>query len=70
MSLIYSFNLRNRDDISDGGAQHFADTVEAIKKLSPETEVEVLTSDFNGAYESIKTVVNSSIKVFAQNRDS
>ena len=57
----------NRDDISDGGAQHFADTVEAIKKLSPETEVEVHTSDFNGDYESIKTVVNSPIKVFAQN---
>jgi lipoic acid synthetase len=57
----------NRDDISDGGAQHFADTVEAIKKLSPKTEVEVLTSDFNGDYESIKKVVNSPIKVFAQN---
>ena len=57
----------NRDDISDGGAKHFADTVEAIKQLSPQTEVEVLTSDFNGAYDSIKTVVNSPIKVFAQN---
>tara|TARA_B100001989_G_scaffold138692_1_gene98328 strand:+ start:3056 stop:4030 length:975 start_codon:yes stop_codon:yes gene_type:complete len=57
----------NRDDIFDGGAQHFADTVEAIKKLSPQTEVEVLTSDFNGDYESIKTVVSSPIKVFAQN---
>ena len=57
----------NRDDIPDGGAQHFANTVEAIKKLSPQTEVEVLTSDFNGDYESIKTVVNSAIKVFAQN---
>ena len=29
----------NRDDIPDGGAQHFAKTVEAIKKLSPQTEV-------------------------------
>lgn len=57
----------NRDDIEDGGAQHFADTVNAIKKLSPKTEVEVLTSDFNGAYQSIKTVVDSPIKVFAQN---
>jgi len=57
----------NRDDISDGGAQHFADTVNAIKKLSPKTEVEVLTSDFNGAYDSVETVVNSPIKVFAQN---
>ena len=68
MSLKYIvLTCVNRDDISDGGAQHFADTVEAIKKLSPETEVEVLTSYFNGAYESIKTVVNSPIKVFAQN---
>ena len=68
MSLKYIvLTCVNRDDISDGGAQHFADTVEAIKKLSPETEVEVLTSDFNGDYESIKTVVNSPIKVFAQN---
>jgi len=57
----------NRDDISDGGAKHFANTVEAIKQLSPQTEVEVLTSDFNGVYESIETVVNSPIKVFAQN---
>ena len=57
----------NRDDISDGGAKHFADTVEAIKQLSPQTEVEVLTSDFNGAYDSIKTVVNSPIKVSIPN---
>ena len=71
---ISSMNLKyivltcvNRDDISDGGAKHFADTVEAIKQLSSQTEVEVLTSDFNGAYDSIKTVVNSPIKVFAQN---
>ena len=57
----------NRDDIADGGAQHFANTVNTIKKLSPKTEVEVLTSDFNGVYESIETVVTSPIKVFAQN---
>ena len=57
----------NRDDISDGGAKHFAETDKAIKQLSPQTEVEVLTTDFNGAYDSIKTVVNSPIKVFAQN---
>ena len=57
----------NRDDIPDGGAKHFAATVNAIKKASPNTEVEVLTSDFNGSYDSIETVVNSPIKVFAQN---
>lgn len=57
----------NRDDIADGGAQHFADTVNAIKNKSPETEVEVLTSDFNGSRDAIRTVVESPIKVFAQN---
>ena len=68
MSLKYIvLTCVNRDDIPDGGAQHFAKTVEAIKELSPQTEVEVLTSDFNGAYDSIETVVNSPIKVFAQN---
>ena len=68
MSLKYIvLTCVNRDDIPDGGAQHFANTVEAIKELSPQTEVEVLTSDFNGAYDSIETVVNSPIKVFAQN---
>ena len=68
MSLKYIvLTCVNRDDIPDGGAQHFASTVEAIKELSSQTEVEVLTSDFNGAYDSIETVVNSPIKVFAQN---
>ena len=68
MSLKYIvLTCVNRDDIPDGGAQHFAKTVETIKELSPQTEVEVLTSDFNGAYDSIETVVNSPIKVFAQN---
>ena len=57
----------NRDDIADGGARHFADTVNAIKNKSPKTEVEVLTSDFNGSRDAIRTVVESPIKVFAQN---
>ena len=57
----------NRDDISDGGAQHFANTVNAIKSKDKNIEVEVLTSDFNGSNESIRKVVQSPIKVFAQN---
>ena len=36
-----------RDDLSDGGAQHFAETVKAIKSVDKNIEVEVLTSDFN-----------------------
>ena len=57
----------NRDDITDGGAQHFADTVNAIKIKDKNIEVEVLTSDFDGSREAIKKVIESPIKVFAQN---
>tara|TARA_A100001234_G_scaffold155988_1_gene137532 strand:+ start:4477 stop:5445 length:969 start_codon:yes stop_codon:yes gene_type:complete len=57
----------NRDDIPDGGAQHFADTVNAIKNKDKNIEVEVLTSDFDGSRQAIKKVIESPIKVFAQN---
>ena len=57
----------NRDDIADGGAKHFANTVKAIKSKDSNIEVEVLTSDFNGSRDAIRTVVQSPIKVFAQN---
>ncbi len=57
----------NRDDIPDGGAQHFANTVNAIKEKDRNIEIEVLTSDFNGSKEAVKTVIDSPIKVFAQN---
>ncbi len=56
-----------RDDLSDGGAQHFAETVKAIKSVDKDIEVEVLTSDFNGDQSAIRKIVNSPIKVFAQN---
>ena len=36
----------DRDDLDDGGAQHFADTIHAIRKASPETSIEILTPDF------------------------
>ena len=57
----------NRDDIADGGAKHFANTVNAIKSKDSNIQVEVLTSDFNGSRDAIRTVVQSPIKVFAQN---
>ena len=57
----------NRDDLPDGGAQHFADTVKLIKKLNPNTAVEALTPDFKGLSSSINTLVNCGLEVFAQN---
>ena len=57
----------NGDDLSDGGAQHFAETVKLIKKLNPHTAVEALTPDFKGLSSSINILVNCGIEVFAQN---
>ena len=57
----------NRDDLPDGGAQHFADTIKLIKKLNPNTAVEALTPDFKGLSSSINTLVNCGLEVFAQN---
>ena len=57
----------NRDDLEDGGAEHYAQTVKAIKELNPETAVEALTPDFKGLASSIETLVNCGLEVFAQN---
>jgi lipoic acid synthetase len=57
----------NRDDLPDGGAQHYADVVTRVKLENPDTDVEALTPDFLGILDSIETVVNSGIVVFAQN---
>ena len=60
----------NRDDLDDGGAEHYAKTVKAIKELSPFTAVEALTPDFKGLSSSIDTLVNCGLEVFAQNLET
>mgnify|MGYP001448526756 FL=1 len=57
----------NRDDLPDGGAQHFAETVKLIKEFNPNTAVEALTPDFKGLSSSIDILVNCGLEVFAQN---
>jgi lipoic acid synthetase len=57
----------DRDDLPDGGADHYATVVRAIKRLNPETAVEALTPDFNGVLEHVELVVDSGLEVFAQN---
>jgi lipoic acid synthetase len=57
----------NRDDLPDGGAEHFATCVREIKQLNPGTAVEALTPDFQGDLAAVETVVNSGLEVFAQN---
>ena len=56
-----------RDDLPDGGARHFAETVRAVKKYLPKTTVEVLTPDFKGDYDSLKTVLDSAPDVYNHN---
>ena len=57
----------NRDDLADGGAGHYAATVQAVKTANPETAVEALTPDFLGDLAAIEVLVDSGIEVFAQN---
>ena len=57
----------DRDDLSDGGAEHFARCVSSIKKLSPESRVELLIPDFGGKIEPLKTVVSSRPNVIGHN---
>ncbi len=57
----------DRDDLSDGGAGHFSEVISQIKKLSPQTRVEVLTPDFRGNRTSVETVVTAPIHVFNHN---
>ena len=57
----------NRDDLPDGGAGHYSQTVREVKRLNPNTGVEALTPDFLGLESAIDTLLDSGLDVFAQN---
>jgi lipoic acid synthetase len=57
----------DRDDLADGGAAIFAETVRQIKTKSPKTLVGILTPDFRGKRADIQTVVEAKPDVFGQN---
>jgi lipoyl synthase len=57
----------NRDDLPDGGANHFAKTVFWIKSLNPGIRVEVLIPDFEGSIKALETVLNSGIEILNHN---
>lgn len=60
----------DRDDLPDGGAQHYADCVRAIRAHNPGTAVEALTPDFAGNLDAVTTVVHSGVAVFAHNLET
>jgi lipoyl synthase len=57
----------NRDDIEDGGASVFAETVQEIRERKPECSVEVLVPDFKGCRESLRIVMDVSPGIFNHN---
>lgn len=57
----------DRDDLADGGARHFAETIRKIKMKRPETLVEALTGDFMGDTAMARLVADSGLDVYAHN---
>ncbi|PYZ92976.1 lipoyl synthase [Salipaludibacillus keqinensis] len=56
-----------RDDLKDGGAKVFAETVRAIRRKSPFTSVEVLPSDMGGKEENLRTLIEANPNIFNYN---
>jgi len=59
-----------RDDLPDGGAEHFRRTIEAVRALSPDVVIEVLTPDFNDRDESIDAVLLARPHIFNHNLET
>jgi len=57
----------DRDDLADGGAEHFARTIRAIRKTSPDTTIEILTPDFLRKDGALEVVVEARPDVFNHN---
>ena len=57
----------NRDDLPDGGAKHFAQTVVEIKRRLPNAQIEVLVPDFCGDLSALNVILDSPIDVFNHN---
>lgn len=60
----------DRDDLADGGAEHFADCIRAIRNRSPGTKIEVLIPDFRGASAPVRTIVRAGPDVIGHNLET
>ena len=61
----------DRDDVDDGGAEHFAQTIRAVRRQSPNTTIEILTPDFiRCAPDALETVVAAKPDVFNHNLET
>lgn len=59
-----------RDDLADGGADHFAKTIEAVRAVDPTLVIEVLTPDFNGNEAALRRVIAAGPQVFNHNLET
>lgn len=59
-----------RDDLKDGGAEHFAQTIEAIRAVDANVTIEVLTPDFHAKDELLQLVVNARPRIFNHNLET
>lgn len=60
----------NRDDLSDGGAAHWAETIRQVRKLNPNCKIEVLIPDFNGDEDALNTVLAARPDVLNHNTET
>ena len=60
----------NRDDLPEGGAAHWAETVRQVRALNPECRIEVLIPDFNGDEAALNTVLDSHPDVLNHNTET
>ncbi len=59
-----------RDDVPDGGAEHFRQTIEAVRALNPRTVIEVLVPDFQERAAAIDTVLAANPNIFNHNLET
>src|SRR3954465_5102210 len=59
-----------RDDLADGGAEHFRETIEAVRKLNPGIVIEVLVPDFLDKDSSIESVLSANPEIFNHNLET
>jgi lipoic acid synthetase len=57
----------DRDDLADGGAMIFAETVRQIRNLDGQVKIELLTPDFQGSLASVRTIMDAGPDIFSHN---
>jgi lipoic acid synthetase len=60
----------NRDDLPDGGAAHWAETIRKVRELNPSCKIEVLIPDFNGDEDALNTVLAARPDVLNHNTET